>query len=444
MSKDPATSTRATRETEVGSVFVSNYPPYSFWSADRVDAAARALDTPPDGERTLGVYVHVPFCRKRCKFCYFKVYTDKNAADVERYLDAVSAEAARVASRPAIAGRRPTFVYVGGGTPSYISSKHLRTLFDRLGAVMPLDDVRETTFECEPGTLTEKKVHTIKEVGVTRLSLGVEHFDDRILAENGRAHVSAEIYRAVPWIQAAGFDQLNIDLISGMVGDTEETWRDAVRRAIDLGPDSVTIYQMELPYNTVYSKAVLDGAPVPVADWDTKRAWHDWAIERFLAAGFEIGSAYTVVRRKNGVKPEFVYRDSVWHGADLMPLGVSSFGHVGGVHYQNASNWDRYLEKIEAGEPAAERAYVTAERERLIRETILQLKTGALDPAAFRAKFGVSIVERFADVWRGLVEDGFVERADEDAVRLTRAGLLRVDSLLPRFYDDVHRDARYT
>ena len=111
----------------------------------------------------------------------------------------------------------------------------------------------------------------MREIGVTRLSLGVEHFDDAILRDNGRAHESPEIYRAWPWIQAAGFDNVNIDLIAGMVGETWDKWRDAVRRTIELDPDSVTIYQMELPFNTVYSKDILGGTiETPVADWPTE------------------------------------------------------------------------------------------------------------------------------------------------------------------------------
>ena len=105
--REPATSVgREARDTEVGSNFVSNYPPYSFWSDERVVAVERVLGRPPADETPLGIYVHVPFCRKRCKFCYFKVFTDKNAREIRSYLDAVATEAARYAERPAIAGRR--------------------------------------------------------------------------------------------------------------------------------------------------------------------------------------------------------------------------------------------------------------------------------------------------------------------------------------------------
>ena len=166
----------------------------------------------------LGLYLHIPFCRKRCKFCYFKVFTDKNADQVERYLAALSREIELVSQLPAMGGRPFRFVYFGGGTPSFLSEKQLRRLVDRLEANIHWDKAEEVTFECEPGTLSEPKVHALREIGVTRLSLGVEHFDDEILRENGRAHESPEIYRAWPWIQAAGFPNVNIDLIAGMVG----------------------------------------------------------------------------------------------------------------------------------------------------------------------------------------------------------------------------------
>ena len=110
-------------ETTVGSYFVSNYPPYSFWRPENVADANAVLNKPPAPDTPLGVYLHIPFCRKRCHFCYFKVYTDKNAAEVEKYLDAAIAELKLFSEKPFIGGRRPKFIYFGGGTPSYISSR---------------------------------------------------------------------------------------------------------------------------------------------------------------------------------------------------------------------------------------------------------------------------------------------------------------------------------
>src|SRR5919109_2861685 len=182
----------STTKTEVGSYFISNYPPFSAWSSDQLADVRAAMHVPP-ADVPLGLYLHIPFCRKRCKFCYFKVFTDKNSSEVERYLAALSREIELVSQLPAMGGRPFRFVYFGGGTPSFLSSRQLERLVDRLRSNVSWDHAEEVTFECEPGTLSETKVHTLKDLGVTRLSLGVENFSDAVLEENGRAHLSAEI-----------------------------------------------------------------------------------------------------------------------------------------------------------------------------------------------------------------------------------------------------------
>jgi oxygen-independent coproporphyrinogen-3 oxidase len=439
--RDPATTVGDPQTTDVGSVFVSNYPPYSTWSPDRVPDVHAMLARPADASVPLGLYLHVPFCRKRCKFCYFKVYTEKNARDVQAYVDALASEVELYAERPAIAGRDLRFVYFGGGTPSFLSGRQLGSLVSRVRAVLPWDAVDEVTFECEPGTLTESKLEMLREIGVTRLSLGVENFDDAILRENGRAHLSHEIYRVLPWIERLRFDQWNLDLIAGMVGETWDTWRVTVEKTIEADPDSVTIYQMELPFNTLYSRDKLGGGDVPVADWKLKREWHDHAFRRLEESGYEVSSAYTMVKRGSGAR--FVYRDALWHGGDLLGTGVASFSHLQGLHFQNVSGWTPYLERLGAGELPIERAFVNGPEELLIRETILQLKLGRLDRSYFVHKFGVDVVDRFRDAFSALEARGMLS-IEPAGVRLTRQGLLRVDTLLPELYAPAYRGARYT
>jgi oxygen-independent coproporphyrinogen-3 oxidase len=443
---EPATAGLPVAESDIGSVFVSNYPPYSVWSADELSAAREALAAPPRPGVPLGLYLHIPFCRKRCKFCYFRVYTDKSFDEIGAYLDALAREVETLAAQPALAGRKPRFIYFGGGTPSYVSVKQLETLVDRVKAVLPWDEAEEVTFECEPGTLTESKVHKIRETGVTRLSLGIENFDDEILRENGRAHLSGEIARCMPWIRAAGFAQLNVDLIAGMVGERWETWRETVRKTVDLAPSSVTVYQLELPWNARFSKEVQDGSlGVPLADWDQKRAWHDYAIEELAATGYELSSAYTMVKKEAGreAASQFVYRDNVWRGCDLLGTGVASFSHLSGVHFQNVDGWGEYVARAGAGEIPLARAHETTPRERFLREFLLQLKLGHVSAASFVAKFGLDPRVELAPALVGLAARGFIA-VDGDEIRVTRAGLLRVDMLLPELYDPEFRGARYT
>ncbi len=431
-----------TVKTEVGSYFISNYPPYSQWSAEALPEVERAMHSPP-GDTPLGLYIHIPFCRKRCKFCYFRVYTDKNAGDVETYCSALEHEISLVSELPVMGNRPFRFVYFGGGTPSFLSARQLTSLVDRLRRHVNWDDAEEVTFECEPGTLSEPKVHTLKELGITRLSLGVENFSDKVLEENGRAHLSGEVYKAWDWIQAAKFPNVNIDLIAGMVAETEENWRENIRRTIELSPDSVTIYQLELPFNTVYSKDILGNqVEIPVADWPTKRAWMVYAFEELQAAGYTVSSGYTLVKDPN--KVNFSYRDNLWQGSDLLATGVASFGHVGGVHYQNKAEWGDYTsDLLERNQLPLWRGLTPTPHQALIREVILNLKKGWLDAGYFRSKFNVEILDEWREVWNELVEQEYAT-LQGDRVELTLAGLLRVDGLLPNFFEPEHQGVRYT
>jgi oxygen-independent coproporphyrinogen III oxidase len=441
-----ATAECTQEKTGLGNYFVANYPPFSFWKPAHLPEANVALQSTPVPGTPLGLYLHIPFCRKRCKFCYFRVYTDKNARDVEVYLEALAKEVELYSRLPIVGGRPFQYVYFGGGTPSYLSATQLRSLAERLKRSISWDQAAEVTFECEPGTLQQHKLEALKELGVTRLSLGVENFDYNILEYNGRAHHTEEIYRAYGWARDLQFDQLNIDLIAGMVGETWDNWRACIRKTIELSPDSVTIYQMELPFNTVFSRELkIIGQDEPgafsVADWPTKRAWVNYAFDELGKAGYEVSSAYTLV--KNRDRCRFVYRDSLWHGADMFGTGVASFGHAHGVHMQNVDSWEQYVGLLEKGELPLNRALPVKPRELLIREMILQLKTGRVDTGYFQRKFESAILEDFAEAFGRLQEEGHLT-VNDGHVELTRQGLLQVDRLLPAFFEPEHRGTRYT
>jgi oxygen-independent coproporphyrinogen III oxidase len=432
----------AAKETTVGNYFVANYPPFSFWKPERLGEVSAALGRAPAPGTPLGIYLHIPFCRKRCHFCYFRVYTDKDPLAIKGYLDLAVRELQLYGAQPFIGGRKPQFVYFGGGTPSYLSEAQLKHLTDQMKAVLPWDEAEEVTFECEPGTLSDHKLKTIRDIGVTRLSLGVENFNDHILEINGRAHRSPEIRRAYKFARELDFPQINIDLIAGMVEETEANWRDCVRQTIELSPDSVTIYQMEIPYNTgIYQEMKAQGRLVaPVADWQTKRDWVRYAFAELERAGYKVASGYTAV--KDPERTHFVYRDSLWRGADLVGLGVASFSHVGGTHFQNQHDFEPYVATLREGRLPLCRALTPTPEERLIREIVLQFKLGQISRAYFKRKFGVDVVERFAEPLAALQAEG-VLTIDGDSLRLTREGLLQVDRLVHEFFLPEHRTARY-
>ncbi len=440
-----ATAAPDQEKTGLGNYFIANYPPFSFWKNTYLADAETAINSPPKPGVPLGLYLHIPFCRKRCKFCYFRVYTDKNAKDIEIYLDAILKEVELLSKTACVGGRPLDYVYFGGGTPSYLSASQLDGLMTRLREIMPWDRAREVTFECEPGTLQKHKLEMLRKHGITRLSLGVENFKPEILQYNGRAHLEEEIYRAFGWARELGFPQINIDLIAGMVGEDWDNWKECVAKTLKLAPDCVTIYQMELPYNTVFSKELkVLGSDEPshgVADWPTKRAWVQYAFDEFVKAGYHVSSATTVVKDKENTR--FVYREALWHGADMFGTGVASFGHVNGVHIQNVDTWEAYVEKINAGELPLGRAFPTTERDRLIRELVLLLKTGHLDVPYFQKKYGVDIREEFRGDFDQLQRGGWLT-INGNSIDTTRDGLMQIDRHLPAFFDPQYISNRYT
>jgi oxygen-independent coproporphyrinogen-3 oxidase len=430
-------------ETTAGNYFVANYPPFSFWKPTLAPRVREVLENPAPAETALGVYFHIPFCRKRCHFCYFRVYTDKNAEDIKGYIEHGMQELEMYARTPRIAGRKPKFVYFGGGTPSYLSVSQLTMLTERMKAALPWDEAEEIAFEAEPGTLTESKLEAIRAMGVTRLSLGVENFDKHILEVNGRAHKEDEIYRAYSYARKIGFPQINIDLIAGMVEETDENWQRNIAKLMELQPDCVTIYQMEVPFNTgIFKQMQTEGKLVaPVADWHTKRRWVNEAFTALEKAGYTVTSATTAVRDPQ--KTKFVYRDELWKGADLLGLGVASFSHLGGVHFQNLPDFESYTAAVEKGDLPIGRALETTAEERFIRELILQLKLGRVSLAYFTGKFGVNVMERFSAQFAELTRRGLMTE-DGGWLSLTREALLKIDVILHAFFLPQHQNARYT
>jgi len=434
--------TDTTSTTEVGSYFISNYPPYSQWQHDYVPEALQQFSQPADNTVPLGLYVHIPFCRKRCKFCYFRVYVQQNAATIQNYVDSLTQEFKLYSQQPGVQGRALQFAYFGGGTPSYLSSKQLLTLRDRLSEYLSWESAEEVTFECEPGTLNLEKVKTLKEIGITRVSLGVENFNDAILEENGRAHLSPEILRAYDWIQQVGFPQINLDLIAGMIGETDENWSKCVEKMMELEPDNITIYQMELPHNTIISQEMkASGVSSPIANWATKRRWVNDAFNTLLSAGYQFSSGNELVKNKD--TDHFVYRDHLFRGSDILATGVSSFGHFQGVHYQNYDQIEEYMEQVQQQQLPINRALTPSLHQAFIREFILQIKEGRVLFEPFVKKFGINPKEEFSSQLKNQSAAGYLT-IEEDELRLTRKGILQADTLLPEYFEEAHRAVRYT
>ncbi|MGH9796073.1 MAG: coproporphyrinogen III oxidase, partial [Candidatus Acidiferrales bacterium] len=209
-----------------------------------------------------------------------------------------------------------------------------------------------------------------------------------------------------------------------------------------LSPEMVTIYQMEIPPNTVIFKEMkASGQSVaPVAGWKTKREWVRYAFAELEKAGYTVTSTTTAV--KDPSKNLFLYREYLWRGADMIGLGVASFSHVGGTHFQNDSEFESYIAKLRDGRLPIHRALTPNTEERMIREFILQMKFGQVQPKYFRDKFGMDVRERFAGTLENFKDQGLLTM-NEKEIRLSREGLLRVDELIHDFFLPQHREVAF-
>lgn len=431
-------------EPWAGNYFVATYPPFSTWMKESVPEVTRVLGETHDLANAvpLGLYVHVPFCVRRCDYCYYLSYADKTADDRGEYVDAVIRELGMYASSNALAGRRPGFVYFGGGTPSFLDEPLIERLLQGLQQAMPWTDVREATFECAPRTVTTDKLQLLRRLGITRISIGAQTFDDDILKRNGRVHLREDIEQAYRIARDVGFDVLNIDLMVGLPGETEDSLDATLERVLELAPECVTIYQTEVPLNTPLYTFARDGMlSEPLSGWEVKRARLKACFETLERNGYTVRSAYAAVRDPQ--RHLFIYQDTQYHGADLLGLGVASFSYLNGVHYQNRTSYETYMTDISGDRLPLERAYRLSDEERMVREFVLQLKLGQAGNAYFRDKFGVDIITRFAAPLRELADADWLT-VDDTGVTLTREGLLRADRLLSRFYLPEHREVRYS
>jgi oxygen-independent coproporphyrinogen-3 oxidase len=346
-----------------------------------------------------GVYVHVPFCARRCDYCAFATWTDRHHLTT-RYLHAVVAEA-----RAAVeAGMAPvTSVFFGGGTPSMVPAEDLMAVLDEL----PLAPGAEVTVECNPDNVDGPLLATYRAHGVNRVSLGVQAMVPSVLVALGRTHDEANVRRAVDLVREAGFPTFNLDLIYGGAGETLDDWCRTLERAVELDPPHVSAYAL-----TVEAGTPLADDPSRHPDDDDQADKYVAADEALTAVGLACYEISNWARSGHECRHNLLY----WAQGDYLGLGCAAHSHRAGRRWWNVRTPERYCQLVEAGGPAeAAGESLDAETQRL---EGLQL--------ALRTRDGVPMGSLDTD---GL--DGLVEVRGRRVV-LTRAGRLLANELSTR------------
>ena len=365
-------------------------------------------------------YVHIPFCTQICYYCDFSKVFIKNQP-VDAYLEHLIQE-----TRSYEIGKLRT-LYIGGGTPTALSAQQLAYLLTELPKVMDLSELEEFTIEANPGDLDPDKIAVLKDSQVNRVSLGVQTFDNKMLKKIGRSHKEQDIYDNIRHLKQAGFDNISIDLIYALPGQTMEQVKENVAKAIDLDIPHMSLYSLILENHTVFMNRMRRGK-LPLPKEELEAEMFEYIIEELEKAGFE---HYEI---SNFSKPGFESRHNLvyWDNAEYYGLGAGASGYVDGIRYKNHGPIRHYLVAVEAGKARITEEHLTLE-EKMEEELFLGLrkKTG-VSKARFEEKFGVSFDQRYGQVVASLTEQGLLV-PDDKQVRMTKRGLFLGDTVAEKF-----------
>ncbi|MCY1014856.1 coproporphyrinogen-III oxidase family protein [Pyxidicoccus sp. MSG2] len=391
--------------------FVTNYPPYRYW---RGDVAQRFLTPAP-----LNIYVHTPYCVQRCAYCHYKTTTlsENRKPEIDRYVSSLCREIELASKRFDLKARPTHSIYFGGGTPTLLSKDNLSRIMDTLREHLTLADP-EITVEGEPVTLIQAKADHLQHLGVNRISLGIQSFADEIVLKTGRRDTEKQGLKAIEIALGTGA-VVNIDLMSGLAGETDATWAHTVETALGTGVQSLTVYKTELYSNTDYYASVKKDAQfLPSDEEEVKYAAH--AIKQLERANYLPVNFFTFTKGGGFMQR---HTTSKWRGDDIYSFGVSAFGALGNISVQNTSDLQKYSDMVEAGELPVARGYQLSAKDLMARDVVLGLKLLRLDRKEFQRRHGFDLVKLVQPTVDALVGGDFLTVTDAE-LALTRKGLL--------------------
>jgi len=371
-----------------------------------------------------GLYVHIPFCSSRCSYCDFAtgIYQTELA---ERYVGGLIHEVR--SSR--YAGETIDTIYFGGGTPSLLTPAQLDRILTSLHERFKIAADSEITLEINPGSATPEKLRAFRGLGVNRASFGAQTFDDAELAKLGRSHNSADALRTFADLRDAAFANVSFDLIAGLPGQTLEGWQRNIKQALDLAPEHLSFYLLEVHSGTPLAEHIRRGIQ-PQPDEDLAGVMYDWMLEQSAAVGYE---HYEI---SNLCRPGFHSRHNVkyWTAAPYYGFGCSAHSYDGGTRrWSNHRDVLKYVEMVESG------ASTLAEEQQLSMMDVraeavflgMRLMQG-VDLRRYRESFGVDLRDEHADDLDRFCKAGLVE-LEGDLIRLTRTGALLSNEVFAAF-----------
>ncbi|WP_314436367.1 radical SAM family heme chaperone HemW [uncultured Streptococcus sp.] len=371
-------------------------------------------------KKPTSAYVHIPFCTQICYYCDFSKVFIKNQP-VDSYLEHLLEEFQSYDIQ------KLRTLYIGGGTPTALSAPQLEVLLKGLTKNLDLSVLEELTIEANPGDLDADKIAVLKNSAVNRVSLGVQTFDDKMLEKIGRSHLEKDIYENIDRLKLADFDNISIDLIYALPGQTMEQVKENVAKAIGLGIPHMSLYSLILENHTVFMNRMRRGK-LPLPKEELEAEMFEYIIAELERAGFE---HYEI---SNFSKPSFESRHNLmyWDNAEYYGIGAGASGYVDGVRYKNHGPIRHYLSAVEEGNARITEEHLS-QKEQMEEEMFLGLrKKSGVSMVRFEEKFGRSFDGLYGEVVKDLVQQGLMQ-IEGDRVRMTKRGLFLGDTVAERF-----------
>ena len=371
-----------------------------------------------------GLYVHIPFCSSRCSYCDFAtgLYQSELA---DRYVRGLIDEIQ--ASR--YNGENVDTIYFGGGTPSLLAPAQLERILATLYDNFKIASAPEITLEINPGSATPDKLRAFRSLGVNRASFGAQTFDDAELAKLGRSHNSADALRTFADLRDAGFGNVSFDLIAGLPGQTLAGWQRNIKQALDLAPEHLSFYLLEVHHGTPLAEHIRRGIQ-PQPDEDLAGVMYEWMLEQAAAAGYE---HYEI---SNLCRPGFHSRHNVkyWTAAPYYGFGCSSHSYDGDTRrWSNHRDVLQYVELVESGaSPVVEEQQLSQTDVRAEAVFLGMRMMQGVDLRRYRESFGVDLRDEHAEDLDRFCKAGLVE-LDGDLIRLTRTVALLSNEVFAAF-----------
>ncbi len=371
----------------------------------------------------LGLYVHVPFCVHKCPYCDF-VSGPVAAAQRSVHLQALEGE---IRNSPWRFNRAHT-VFFGGGTPSELQIVELAALVTALGESFEIDSTAEWTIECNPGTLPDSKLNRLRELGFNRVSLGVQSFNDRHLKTLGRIHDGAQALDCYRRLRRAGFDNLNLDLMFAVPGQSLQDWEMDLAQAVQLAPEHLSLYNLTIEPDTEFGRRERSGELLETGE-NMAAAMFEMAMDVTDAAGFQQYEISNYARPGRECRHNLVY----WRNREYLGFGVSAASYMGGTRWTNTSDLREYASTAASGRPTCALQESLAAREAMGESVMLGLRTSqGIDLQELEIRHGASAPPSWHQQLKTLQSEGFVSHQD-GRYYLTRSGRLVGDAIASTF-----------